>query len=92
MVERQAKDVEVRGSNPGPGSNFSHEFKMILYTLSSNLYFLSRFLANGILPRLSRQSANKGDNKMILGVSHRSPDISLKAEESPRKPQLGHRR
>ena len=28
MVERQARDLEVRGSNPGPGSNFSLESKM----------------------------------------------------------------
>ena len=27
MVERQARDMEVRGSNPGPGSSFSLEFK-----------------------------------------------------------------
>ena len=27
MVERQARDLEVRGSNPGPGSNFSLELK-----------------------------------------------------------------
>ena len=29
MVERHAKDLEVRGSNPGPGSNFSFEFKFL---------------------------------------------------------------
>ena len=28
MVECQARDLEVRGSNPGPGSNFSLEFKI----------------------------------------------------------------
>ena len=28
---------------------------------------------------------------MILGAVHRSPDISLTAEENPRKPQLGDR-
>ena len=27
VAERQARDLEVRGSNPGPGSNFSLEFK-----------------------------------------------------------------
>ena len=27
MVEHQARDLEVRGSNPGPGPNFSIEFK-----------------------------------------------------------------
>ena len=27
MVERQARDLEVLSSNPGPGSNFSLEFK-----------------------------------------------------------------
>ena len=26
-VERQARDLEVRGSNPGPGPNFSLEIK-----------------------------------------------------------------
>ena len=25
MQEHQARDVEVRGSNPGPGSNFSFQ-------------------------------------------------------------------
>ena len=33
MVERQARDLEVRDSNPGPGSNFSLELKKI------SLYF-----------------------------------------------------
>ena len=28
VVERHARDLELRGSNPGPGSNFSLEFKM----------------------------------------------------------------
>ena len=27
MVERQARDLEVRASNPGPDSNFSLKFK-----------------------------------------------------------------
>ena len=27
MVERQARDVEVQDSNPGPGSKFSPEFE-----------------------------------------------------------------
>ena len=27
--ERQARDLEVRGSNPGPSSNFSLEFKIL---------------------------------------------------------------
>ena len=31
---------------------------------------------------------DKGDNEMILGALHRSPDICLKPEENPRKPQL----
>ena len=34
---------------------------------------------------------DKGDNEMILGAVHRSPDICLTAEETPRKPQLGDR-
>ena len=34
---------------------------------------------------------DKGDNKMILGGVHRSPDICLTSEENPRKPQLGDR-
>ena len=34
---------------------------------------------------------NKGDNEMVLGAVHRSPGICLKAEECPRKPQLGDR-
>ena len=28
MVERQARDLELRGSNPGPGSNFSLELEL----------------------------------------------------------------
>ena len=31
MVERQARDPEVRGSNPVPGSNFSLEFKLLIF-------------------------------------------------------------
>ena len=34
---------------------------------------------------------DKGDNEMILGAVHRSAGICLKAEENPRKPQLGDR-
>ena len=30
MIERQARGLEVRGSNPGQGSNFSLEFKKVL--------------------------------------------------------------
>ena len=33
----------------------------------------------------------KGDNKMIPGAVHTSPDICLTAEENPRKPQIGDR-
>ena len=37
-----------------------------------------------------RSVANdKGDNEMILGAVHRSPDICLTAEENPGKPQQG---
>jgi hypothetical protein len=32
---------------------------------------------------------DKGNNEMILGAVHRSPDIYLTAEENPRKSQLG---
>ena len=35
MVERHARDLEVRGSNPGPGSNFSLEFKYRYYIVES---------------------------------------------------------
>ena len=31
MVEGHARGLEVRGSNPGPGKNFSLEFKQYLY-------------------------------------------------------------
>ena len=31
MVERQARFVEAQGSNPGPGSNFSLEFKLLFF-------------------------------------------------------------
>ena len=34
---------------------------------------------------------DKGDNEIILGAMHRSPDICLTVEENPRKPQLGDR-
>ena len=34
---------------------------------------------------------DKGDNEMFLGAVHRSPDIFLAAEKTPRKPQLGDR-
>ena len=30
MVECQARDLKVRGSNPGPGSNFSLELKIVI--------------------------------------------------------------
>ena len=30
MVEHQTRDLEVRGLNPGPDSNFSLEFKLNL--------------------------------------------------------------
>ena len=32
-----------------------------------------------------------GDNEMMPGAVHRSPDICLTAEENPRKPLLGDR-
>ena len=54
---------------------------------------MSGLLANGHLPRVSRQSLlsanDKVDNEMILGAVHRSPVIRLTFEENPRKPQLG---
>ena len=34
---------------------------------------------------------DKGDNEIIRGPVHNSPDISLTTEENPRKPQLGDR-
>ena len=40
---------------------------------------------------LINKKNDKGDNEMILGAVHRSPDICLTAEENPRKPQLGDR-
>ena len=43
-------------------------------------------------PRVSRQSClsanDKGDNEVTTGAVHRSPGISLKAEENPGKSQL----
>ena len=43
-----------------------------------NMYFLPRVL------RQSRMSANdKGDNELILGAVHRSPDICPTVEETP---------
>ena len=32
MVERQARDLEVRSSNPGSGSNFALEFENVPYS------------------------------------------------------------
>jgi hypothetical protein len=56
---------------------------------------LSGFLANGNLPRLSRQSRlsanHKGDNEIIPGAVHRPPSICLKAEKNPEKHRLGDR-
>jgi hypothetical protein len=47
--------------------------------------FLPRFLANGYLSRVSRQlhspANDKGNNKIIPRAVHRSPGISLTAEE-----------
>ena len=40
VVERQARDLEARGSNAGPGLNFSLEFK--LYT-KNKLYVLTPY-------------------------------------------------
>ena len=48
---------------------------------------MSRFLANGPLPQMSRQSRlstnDKGDNEMISGVVHKFSGIYLTAEETP---------
>ena len=46
MVERQARDVEVQGSNPGPGSNFSieFEFKIVQCQLSPVLILESIYV------------------------------------------------
>ena len=53
---------------------------------------LSRLLAKGQLPRVSRLSDNdKDDNKMIPGAVHRSPSIWLRTEEYSGKPQLRDR-
>ena len=32
-IERQARDLEIRDSNPGPGSNFSLENLIYFFTL-----------------------------------------------------------
>ena len=37
MVERQARDLEVRGSDLGTGSNFSLEFKNRFFRLNFHL-------------------------------------------------------
>ena len=42
-----------------------------------------------LAPRVPSVANDKGDNEMILGAVHRSPGICLRAEEIPRKPQLG---
>ena len=38
MVERQARDLEVRGSNPGPSLNISLEFKLYVQILQMLCY------------------------------------------------------
>ena len=54
---------------------------------------LSGFLANGHLPRVSRQSClltnDKSENEMIPGAVHIFPGIYLTAGENLGKPQLG---
>ena len=54
---------------------------------------LSGFLTRGYLPRVLRQShlsaKDKSDGEIIPGTVHRPPDIYLKGEENPGKPQLG---
>ena len=44
MTERQASNLEVRGSNPGPGSNFSLEFQLIPFVKATVLAERSDFL------------------------------------------------
>ena len=54
---------------------------------------LSGFLANGHLPRVSRQThlsaKDKGDNEMIPGSVQRSLGVYLTTRENPGKPQIG---
>ena len=42
-----------------------------------------------LAPSVMSVTNDKGDNEMIPGAVHRSPAIYLRAEENPRKPQLG---
>ena len=46
MVERQARDLEVRGSNPGPGSNLCLEFE-------KNQLRQKSFTDCNVLPKIS---------------------------------------
>ena len=54
-----------------------------------------RFLANGHLPQMSRQSRllanDKGDNEVKPGAVHRWTDIYFTDEGNPGKPKLGDR-
>ena len=45
MVKLYARDLEVRGSNPGPGSNFSLELKLQFFKAQTiGLYLLGNFI------------------------------------------------
>ena len=57
--------------------------------------FLSGFLANAHVPRVSRQSRlsanDKGDNEMMSRAGYKSAVIYLMVEENPGKHRLGDR-
>ena len=64
-----------------------------LYASMACHQLLSGFLANGHLPRVSRQSClpanDKSNNEVKPGAVHKYPNIYLKAEEKPGEYQLG---
>ena len=42
-----------------------------------------------LAPSVTSITNDKGDNEMVPGTVHRSPDVCLTAEKNPGKPQLG---
>ena len=58
MVERQARDLDVRGPNPGPGSNFSFELKKnSLRQIAHQHYFAPRLGAKRVILVIKRNKS-----------------------------------
>ena len=82
--------AEVQLNVVAPLGAASHQLAKHIFLLSMESLDAAKkklqcggLLANGHMPRVSRQSLSangKGDNEMILGAAHRYPGIYLKAE------------